>query len=133
MSWWEKYIGIPFESRGRTADACDCYGLLMLVYKDQLDVDLPSLLLYDSTIQRKTMSNMMKTQPMLIGFESVAVDEVAPLDVLVIRQVGFDCHIGIVLDAKRILHTEAGKGVVVEDIARPHIKPRVKEAWHYVR
>ncbi len=126
-------MGIPFESRGRSRDACDCYGLLRLIYKDKLEVDLPPLLLYDNTLQRKTMSDMMLTQPMLIGFIPVKVANVQPFDVIVIRQVGFDCHLGIVIDETRMVHTEAGRGVVVEDFTRPHIKPRVREAWHYVR
>jgi len=131
--WWTNYMGIPFESRGRSRDACDCYGLLRLIYKDKLEVDLPPLLLYDNTLQRKTMSDMMLTQPMLIGFIPVKVANVQPFDVIVIRQVGFDCHLGIVIDETRMVHTEAGRGVVVEDFTRPHIKPRVREAWHYVR
>ena len=134
MRWWDDYVGMPFESKGRTRDGCDCYGLLRIIYSDQLGVELPLLLLeYENTLQRKTMNDMMRSQPLLIGFEQVELSAVQPLDVLVLRNVGFDCHIGIVTGGNWMIHSEAGKGTVLEDFSRPHVKPRVKEAWRYVR
>ncbi len=133
MNWWDQYVGVPFESRGRTLDAADCYGLLRLVYAAELGVELPELLVYESTNARRTMGELIRTQPLLMGFKGVDIDTVQPFDVLVIRNGGFDCHLGIVVSARAMLHTEAGKGAVVEEFGRPHIKPRVREAYRYVQ
>ena len=133
MSWWKKYIGIPFESCGRTLDASDCYGLLRLIYANERGVDLPSLDAYENTLQRKRMNELIETQPALIGFDTVPLESVCPFDVLVLRNVGFNCHLGIVIDTQRMIHTEAGKGAVVEEYNRPHIKPRIREAYRYVQ
>lgn len=133
MTWWNRYVGIPFASRGRELSACDCYGLLRLVYSAELGIELPELLDYENTMARRTMAELVRTQPLLIGFEPVAIEEVAPFDVLVLRNGGFDCHLAIVIDARNMLHTESGKGVIVEGYHRPHIKPRLREAWRYVR
>lgn len=133
MSWWDSYLTIPFESKGRSRDGCDCYGLLRLIYHDRLAVDLPLLSdEYDNTLQRKTMNDLVQERPLLIGFEKSSFDDVKPLDVLVIRHVGFDCHLGIVVSKRWMIHSEAGKGTVIEEFNRPHIRPRVKEVWRYV-
>ena len=42
MSWYEKYIGIPFEDRGNTMGSCDCYGIVRLVYNQELSINIPS-------------------------------------------------------------------------------------------
>ena len=42
----EKYIGIPYQSKGRSFEGCDCYGLLQLFYAKELKV---SLLAYAET------------------------------------------------------------------------------------
>jgi len=131
--WWLDYVGLPFLSCGRDRQGCDCYGLLRLIYQDQLGVNLPDLLEYDNTQQRHRMNDLMKDKPLIIGFEQMEISAVEPLDVLVIRQVGFDCHLGIVIGNRKMIHSEAGKEAVIEEFTRPHIAPRVKEAWHYVR
>lgn len=40
MSWINDWIGVPYLANGR-GPAYDCYGLVMAVYKQQLDVILP--------------------------------------------------------------------------------------------
>lgn len=42
----DKYLGVPFLHKGRTMQGCDCYGFVILVYKD-LGFDLFDLEKYD--------------------------------------------------------------------------------------
>ena len=39
--WLNNYIGIPYKWGGRSRDAVDCYGLVVLIYKDKYGVELP--------------------------------------------------------------------------------------------
>lgn len=41
MKSLNEFIGIPFKDGGRDFDGCDCWGLVMLYYKKQLELDLP--------------------------------------------------------------------------------------------
>ena len=41
MSWANEYVGIPWLWRGRDRTGIDCYGLVRLVYREQLSVELP--------------------------------------------------------------------------------------------
>jgi len=38
------FIGIPFINKGRTFEACDCYGVVKLYYKEILGIDIPDVL-----------------------------------------------------------------------------------------
>ena len=130
--WFNAYTGIPFADHGRDRSACDCYGLIRLVYFEQRGIVLPLLDNYETTRDREELEKIVRREPLLIGFEQVDLDLVQPFDVLVIRQVGFDCHLGLVVNRNTLLHTESGKGSVLEDFTRPHVRPRIREAWRYV-
>ena len=41
MSNLSKFIGLTYKRKGRSFDGVDCYGLVVLIYKDMLNVDLP--------------------------------------------------------------------------------------------
>lgn len=38
------YIGIPYKKNGRGYDGCDCFGLVLLYYRDALGITLPDYL-----------------------------------------------------------------------------------------
>jgi cell wall-associated NlpC family hydrolase len=41
--WIVKYIGLPYVEGGRDWRGVDCWGLLCLIYKQELGIDLPAL------------------------------------------------------------------------------------------
>jgi len=127
--WWDKYSMIPFQDLGRDETGCDCYGLVRLIYEREVGVELPALCFYENTKQREVLGDAISEQPALLGFEPVSKDAVEPFDVLVISHAGWACHLGIVINDRLCIHTEAKKGVVVEEFRRPHLWPRVKEAY----
>ncbi len=40
-AWADAYVGIPWQWRGRDREGIDCYGLLVLVYREQRGITLP--------------------------------------------------------------------------------------------
>jgi len=41
MNWATKYIGLPFLLGGRSREGLDCWGLVQLVYQEELNESLP--------------------------------------------------------------------------------------------
>ena len=41
IEWAEKYVGIPYLLHSRSIENCDCYGLICLIYKNELNIELP--------------------------------------------------------------------------------------------
>lgn len=39
--WASRYVGIPYEPMGATPSGANCYGLLVLVYRGELGIELP--------------------------------------------------------------------------------------------
>lgn len=46
VEWAKKYIGIPYRLHSFGMDGCDCYGLVVLIFKQEFGIDLPR---YDSS------------------------------------------------------------------------------------
>ncbi len=132
-AWWSDYVGIPFVDHGRDHSGCDCWGLVRLVMAERFGIALPSLADgYASTSEhRQVLQRLIAGQAPVLGFAQVDLDRVQPGDVLVIRQMGADCHVGLMVTDHLVLHTEQAKGAVVEDIRRPGLRPRIKQAWRY--
>jgi murein DD-endopeptidase len=41
MTTFNKYINIPFKHHGRDFNGCDCFGILKLMYTNELNINLP--------------------------------------------------------------------------------------------
>lgn len=112
MTWAEKYVGIPFKEKGRDEKGLDCYGLVCLVYKNELGIDLPSYSeLYENTKDKAHISKLI--------FDESAnkwqdVDKPKSFDVVTLNMLGVPMHVGIVLDIGYMLHCAYGVGTVIE-------------------
>lgn len=104
---YDKYIGIPFKHKGRTRQGVDCYGLVSLILKDKLNLDM---LEYEYapkwTLENKDIivTEVNKTKEWV-----VIRDNYKPLDLILFyaspaRQIV--SHIGIYIDANKFIHIE---------------------------
>lgn len=104
MSWTTDYLGLPFTDLGRTRAGCDCWGLARLVYRDLLNIDLPSL---DTSLG---VSGPAKVAEMIGETASAepwrAVAEPLPFDVLVFRRGRYAQHLGICVNRRWMLHMD---------------------------
>jgi cell wall-associated NlpC family hydrolase len=123
--WVKKYIGIPFESSGRTMDGCDCYGLVRLVLRTEYGKELPELSgdYTDALNLAETAKLFAEKRPVLAAEKLPGPRERA---IVVIAEHGHPCHIGIVAGSGYILHTGRKTGSVCQRDTHPGLRGRIE-------
>lgn len=132
VKWETRYVGIPFLDGGRDDKGLDCWGLVRAVYHDCLGVDLP-------TYGEINASDLLRVRRQIAeGSVSETWREVVEpreFDVAVMRLPsgkGFG-HVGVMLDARRVLHVERASATVIERIDTVIIRNRIMGFWRHVR
>lgn len=113
--WSNDYIKIPFVEKGRDIKGCDCWGLVRLIYKDHLDVTLPSLHGYDDTTDYLSMTNIIDRQTNSMEWQEIELGKEKPFDVLVFRVMNHPVHVGVVVDNGWMIHCERGQNTLHSD------------------
>lgn len=106
-----KYIRIPFKEHGRDFDGCDCGGLVWLVYKNELGIELPDWRGYYQNTQIESFDELSWTVDTMLGGigKEVPKDEgVKPFDVISLKIAGHPIHVGVAVDSNRFLHIMEG-------------------------
>jgi len=127
--WVKNYIGIPFVSNGRTAEGCDCYGLVRLALGNEYGVRLPELSDdYENALNiAETAKLFAEHLPVLAAKKLTEPRERA---VVVITEHGHPCHLGIVAGGGFILHTGIKTGSVCQRAAHPGLRGRIEGYYH---
>jgi len=110
--WWEAYRRIPYLDKGNTRAGCGCWGLVRLIYAEQLGLDLPA---FDGRFGRADRVALAEA----LGLRDATWVEVAGLPAPDHRPRIFDLalfapaglfHVGVVSNPrrKRFLHILSG-------------------------
>lgn len=115
FDWVNTYIGIPFVSGGRDINGCDCYGLVRLILSQEYGYTLPLLSSeYTNALNAsETGPLFVHHAPLLLG-EQITQPE--PAAVLLIRNLGFRCHVALYAGDDYIIHSRRRVGTVCERI-----------------
>lgn len=107
-----KYIGVPYENKGRSFAGADCYGLYMLFNKEELHKDIPE---YGYThAEDKTSVHIAITHNAKKWHE---VTEPEAGDLILFRIGGHIIHCGVYLDSQTFLHCLRGRDATIEDLS----------------
>lgn len=118
-AWAARYISIPFSDRGRAREpGVDCWGLVRLVYAERFGVLLPS---YDerylSTGDRAAIAEIFAEEGGPRGAWTTIEPGRQRLGDLAVFAIGRrERHVGIVIDAQRMLHCHQGVDSCLEPI-----------------
>jgi cell wall-associated NlpC family hydrolase len=104
-----KYIGIPFADHGSDRQGCDCWGLVHLVYREVLGIEMPNLGdRYSDAYAHGEVDALVES----VADESWNVDVTnepwKPLDVMVFKRWGVEAHVGLYLRPGEMLHIVDG-------------------------
>lgn len=114
LDWSADYVGIPYKINGRDRDGIDCWGLVRLVYQEQLGVEIPSYAgYYTDDKDHEGMATAFDEG--LPDWESVSTPQ--EFDSIWLRILGIDCHTGIMLSNGRMLHAMIGADSCIVDIS----------------
>lgn len=106
--WWAKYVGIPYLDKGRTDQGCDCWGLVRLVYAQELGIYLPSWHTHDGL---ESIRGMLKQ--FLPQYRKLEGPD--PFSIALFSSSVTAMHVGVMVDAGRMLHTTQGKDACLEN------------------
>jgi cell wall-associated NlpC family hydrolase len=115
MSWTNAYIGIPFAKFGASRSGLNCWGLIVLVYAEQLGITLPDYAgAYASPEEQAEVAALVGTE----RANKVWVRKLPPrpFDVLVFRRGRLETHVGLFVDYGLMLHVTADDCAKLERI-----------------
>ncbi|WP_165937523.1 C40 family peptidase [Antarcticimicrobium sediminis] len=124
MSWASRYVGTPYADHGRSRAGVDCWGLACVVYAQELGIVLPS---YAGAYA--SAEEIDEVDALLYGAKERQhwrqVPSARPFDLFEFRTGGRAAHVGIALDARRMLHVHAGGAALVEPLQPRWITRRI--------
>lgn len=128
-----KYIGIPFKDHGRDRDGCDCWGLVRLVYKEELGIELPDLGdNYSDAYERGEVNATVNGATVQNWNIDVTKDIRKPLDVLTFTRGGIETHVGMYVEEGVMLHIVDGTCAAFERYDTVKWKRRFNRALRHV-
>lgn len=121
----EKYIGIKYQVNGRDYSGIDCYGLVRLVYKEELGIDLPSFI--------EEGINPERTQELILQYREgwEPTETISTGDVVIFKVMGVDSHIAIAISPTHFLHARQGYESAIESFSSPKWKNRLVGSYKY--
>lgn len=130
-TWAAQYVGLPYKPLGRDRDGVDCWGLLALVWREQLGRELPdySALRWDKGADAKVVG--AGAREYASQFVPVHPGQERLGDGVLLRLRGHPLHVGVVLTPGWMLHTHESANSCVESYTLSLWKNRVIGIYRY--
>ena len=111
----DKYVGIPFKDGGRDFSGLDCWGLVRLVWKEEMGVDMPDMGdEYSSAFARGDVGPLFDKYTDQNWNVDVTDQPRQPLDVLVFGFGSLELHVGLWVAEGEMLHVMRGMDTAIE-------------------
>lgn len=126
---------VPFVDKGRDRDGIDCWGLVLLAYREIYGIELPPMDgAYKATSDRVRLEEVVRREQVRAWRR---VEDPKPGDVVVFWVA--DCgharrcasHVGLVLGGGRMLHAQEGTEACVEHYDRLVWQRHVEGFWRH--
>lgn len=131
MSKWAKdYVGIPFRFGGRDRRGLDCYGLVVLVYREQFGIELPDYLThYGPEPTRHTLQRTYETALSQPCWQLTKRPRTG--DVVLLKVFGLPIHCGLVVGQHTMLNTRIDVASCLERLDGFQWRDRVVGYFRY--
>ena len=137
--WAEPYIGVPFQQQGFSLEGCHCWGLVWLVYQQELQKELNKYLTYTAANLRQAVK-LFKGERCLDPWREISGPDITDyvwkdFDVVMMlaterdkekkRLVTLDGHVGVVAGRRRVLHVAEDICTSCMDANHPRIRGKI--------
>ena len=134
--WAAGYLGIPFAAKGRDRGGADCWGLVRLIYREQLGIMLLDAAdAYDAALMAPGATRADLGRLAVIIAAGVAPDwreepffAARVFDLLLLPIAGQACHVALYVGDLHILHVEEGIDAMCEDLRERRWHKRLERA-----
>ena len=124
---YNKYIGLPYVSNGRSDSGVDCWGLACLFYRNELGIELPSYSeLYSTASDPEVVSAINSNRD-----NWLQVSQTVPGDLCLFNIYGEPAHVGIYVGDNKFLHARDGKDSVIESLNNSQWSKRFQGFYTY--
>lgn len=124
--WSRDYVGLPWQFAGRSRDSVDCWGLLWLVYRDVLGIEIASYAEETTDApEREQIASLMAGELVKSPWVDVPPGQEREFDMAVFKRAGIDSHVGVVIEPGRMLHITSGTESRVERFDQGRWKPKL--------
>lgn len=123
----DQYVGIPYLLHGTDRTGIDCWGLPRLWYREQYGIELPA---FGDRYGRELDAAERAHIAAVIRGESETWRHVRPGDeqrgdLVLLRMLGEESHLGVVVEPGRMLHARRGTDSCVERYDTPTWSRRI--------
>lgn len=110
---FEKYVGIPYVEKGRDETGLDCYGLVRLIYKNEMQIDLPSF------SAEYTQTDTARIEELIAQYKEgwQEVQEPAVGAIVLFKVFGNESHVGVVVSPTHFIHVRENQDTVIESLS----------------
>lgn len=125
MNWASKYVGLEFEDGGRGPEFVDCWGLICLIYRNELGIELP---LYSEISPRNLIAVAREMNKPIEFWQSIEREELQEFDIIGMTQYGSSiiAHVGILTPSGKVLHSERGCNTVAIGLDHVAVRERIR-------
>jgi cell wall-associated NlpC family hydrolase len=134
--WAERFVGLPYRGGGRSFAGVDCWGLVYLVYQHAAKVPVPTydtvecddlLAIARAVGDAHTVGPWMLNPPQWAAraFDLAVMTGIARAEGGRIRQ--GEVHVGVMVDATSVLHTEYRTESVIVPLGHPTVRGRLRK------
>jgi cell wall-associated NlpC family hydrolase len=124
--WSRDYIGLPWKFAGRDREGVDCWGLLWLVFRDVLNIEVTAYVRETMDApEREQIAALLSSDRMKSPWRQIKAGDEQTFDMAVFRRAGIESHVGIVIDRGRMLHILEGGESHIDRFDQGRWKPKL--------